>query len=128
MVSTRRCAILNPSKNDEKEVQKFVDLKKTILSVGREEIESKMVFIQAFKCILVKAMEAVNNEFGEGFVKDAKDIQWVVTVPAIWSDKAKRFMRYCAAKGGLIGEGEKYIKNHLIIAYEVDCAAMCIMV
>ena len=25
-----------------------------------------------------------------------KDIRWILTVPAIWSDAAKRFMRKCA--------------------------------
>ncbi len=105
-----------------------MDVKKTVRSVSGEEIDSKIIFIHAFKCILAKAMEAVNNKFGEGFVKDAKDIRWVVTVPAIWSDKAKNFMKYCAAQGGLISEGIQHVKDHLIIAYEVDCAAMCIMV
>ncbi|XP_052078592.1 heat shock 70 kDa protein 12B-like isoform X4 [Mytilus californianus] len=44
-------------------------------------------------------------------------IQWVLTVPAIWSEKAKQFMRYAAAKGGIPSK-------HLILALEPEGASL----
>ncbi|XP_076117725.1 heat shock 70 kDa protein 12B-like isoform X2 [Mytilus galloprovincialis] len=35
-------------------------------------------------------------------ILDENTIQWVLTVPAIWSEKAKQFMRYAADKAGLL--------------------------
>ncbi|KAJ8298863.1 hypothetical protein KUTeg_022923 [Tegillarca granosa] len=45
------------------------------------------------------------------------DIHWVITVPAIWTDAAKQFMREAANEAG--------IKNHqLSLAYEPEVAAL----
>eukprot|EP01084_Bolivina_argentea_P079170 143651_1 len=54
-------------------------------------------------------------------VKNIDDIQWILTVPAIWSDRAKYKMEYWAQKAGLIS---KKIFNHLRIVYEPDCASI----
>ncbi|XP_076117720.1 heat shock 70 kDa protein 12A-like [Mytilus galloprovincialis] len=44
-------------------------------------------------------------------------IQWVVTVPAIWNDKAKQFMRRAADQGGIKNE-------NLTLALEPEAAAL----
>ncbi len=69
-----------------------------------------------------------NDKAGQGYIKDVGEIQWVLTVPAIWSDEAKYWMRVWARKGGMIFGGDKSIFNHLIIVYEVDCASIWVMV
>ncbi|KAL3881740.1 hypothetical protein ACJMK2_028136 [Sinanodonta woodiana] len=45
------------------------------------------------------------------------DIQWVLTVPAIWDDAAKQFMRLAANKAGIPNES-------LMLVLEPDAAAM----
>ncbi|KAK3100237.1 hypothetical protein FSP39_016813 [Pinctada imbricata] len=48
---------------------------------------------------------------------DSDDIHWVLTVPAIWSDKAKYFMRKAAEKAGIEG-------RHLTLALEPEAASL----
>ncbi|XP_076117723.1 heat shock 70 kDa protein 12A-like isoform X1 [Mytilus galloprovincialis] len=50
-------------------------------------------------------------------ILDENTIQWVLTVPAIWSEKAKQFMRYAADKGGIPSK-------HLILALEPEGASL----
>ncbi len=49
------------------------------------------------------------------------DVQWILTVPAIWSDRAKFKMERWAQNAGLI-DGD--ILEHLRIVYEPDCASI----
>lgn len=46
-----------------------------------------------------------------------EDVQWVVTVPAIWDDKAKFFMRKAAEKAGIEG-------RNLTLALEPEAASL----
>lgn len=50
--------------------------------------------------------------------KTFTDVQWILTVPAIWSDKAKQQMKDWAIKAELITGN---IKNQLKIVYEPVC-------
>lgn len=52
-----------------------------------------------------------------GTLVDAKDIHWVLTVPAIWVDRAKQFMREAAYEAGIDG-------SHLSIALEPEAASL----
>ncbi|CAC5406609.1 unnamed protein product [Mytilus coruscus] len=45
------------------------------------------------------------------------EVQWVLTVPAIWTDKAKKFMRSCAEAAGIP-------TNNLIVALEPEAASI----
>ena len=45
-----------------------------------------------------KAMECVNASAQRGRTYKSSDVQWVVTVPAIWEPTAKEFMREAAYK------------------------------
>lgn len=47
----------------------------------------------------------------------SNEIQWVLTVPAIWTDKAKQFMRKSAEKAGIPS-------NQLLIALEPEAASI----
>ena len=51
----------------------------------------------------------------------ASECQWVVTVPAIWADEAKGFMRTAAYKAGLIASEDS---RRLILALEPESAAI----
>ncbi|KAL5011778.1 hypothetical protein ScPMuIL_010329 [Solemya velum] len=49
--------------------------------------------------------------------EDKENIRWVLTVPAIWNDKAKQFMREAAKEAGINN-------NQLLIALEPETASM----
>ncbi|XP_021360116.1 heat shock 70 kDa protein 12A-like [Mizuhopecten yessoensis] len=53
----------------------------------------------------------------ERSIFEEEDIQWVLTVPAIWNDAAKQFMRKAAVKAGINGD-------RLTLALEPEAAAL----
>lgn len=56
---------------------------------------AQIVFCHSIKFLkdhLVKHLESNLSELSEG------DIHWVLTVPSIWNDSAKQFMREAASK------------------------------
>ncbi|CAC5402354.1 unnamed protein product [Mytilus coruscus] len=74
-------------------------------------------FLKGFKMQLYSAVNAGEQMHWRklGTVED--DIFWVVSVPAIWNDSAKQFMRESAEKVGI--KGEKFI-----IVYEPEAASI----
>ena len=56
--------------------------------------------IDVFKLSIQYLSQDLLEECNKGLVGDLtmKDIYWVLTVPAIWSDGAKQFMREAAEK------------------------------
>ncbi|XP_067042599.1 heat shock 70 kDa protein 12A-like [Acropora muricata] len=67
-----------------------------------------------------KAMECVNASDQRGRTYKSSDVQWVVTVPAIWEPTAKEFMREAAYKAGLASPEDP---NQLLIALEPEAAS-----
>eukprot|EP00047_Mylnosiga_fluctuans_P009903 m.264741 g.264741 ORF g.264741 m.264741 type:complete len:711 (+) comp28529_c0_seq1:65-2197(+) len=49
------------------------------------------------------------------------DIMWVITIPAIWHNGAKAFMRDCARQAGFV---TLHTQDHLILALEPECASL----
>ncbi|KAK3603239.1 hypothetical protein CHS0354_007569 [Potamilus streckersoni] len=73
--------------------------------------------------VFSRAIESMRNDFLsqfksklEGRIED-RDICWVLTVPAIWSESAKQFMRQAAIMAGINNE-------YLRIALEPEAAAL----
>ncbi|XP_033742411.1 heat shock 70 kDa protein 12A-like isoform X2 [Pecten maximus] len=89
--------------------------KKIMLKDIRDkELPALKVFSEAIKFLkghLMKALEKRSTE-----VKDV-DIEWVLTVPAIWNDPAKQFMRLAAEEAGIKGD-------QLTIALEPEAASL----
>lgn len=56
---------------------------------------AKTVFAHSIKFLKDEAVNVIRQETGDKSYK-TEDIQWVLTVPAIWSPKAKQFMREAA--------------------------------
>ena len=52
------------------------------------------IFSKALEHLKEKALEAVHKQSGVEYT--AKEVRWVVTVPAIWKQSAKQFMREAA--------------------------------
>ena len=87
------------------------------------DYSNEIVFVEALKFInstIFKTFK-INGLNIMDCVNDLERIQWVLTVPAIWSDKAKYKMELWAHKAGLI---RKDIKDHIRIVYEPDCASI----
>ncbi len=96
-------------------------IKGSIRASNGVECSSELVFVSALRFAKEKAMEEVGRNFKTISVK-LEDIQWVLTVPAVWKDKAKAKMKLWAAKAGLIYTGPKEIPNHLLLVNEsVNC-------
>jgi len=58
-----------------------------------------LVFGEAIKYLKDHLLKALNKQ---GTLVGNDDIHWVLTVPAIWADSAKQFMREAAYKVGCI--------------------------
>ncbi|KAI8761497.1 heat shock 70 kDa protein 12A-like isoform X3 [Biomphalaria glabrata] len=56
-----------------------------------------------------------------GYDPHPDTVRWVLTVPAIWDENAKQFMREAAHKGGLI---DKPNSEQLVIALEPEAASL----
>ena len=104
-----------------------VDLHETITSTNNNLIKenSETVFVAQLKFLKNEAMTFITRNFKrKKKIKFNQDeIQWILTVPAIWSDKAKQRMKDWAIKAGLI---EGHIPNQLKIVYEPVCVLFCI--
>ena len=59
------------------------------------KVDALTVFSLSLKYMKDKALEVIQDETGDRNYT-ANDIQWVITVPAIWTPGAKQFMREAA--------------------------------
>ncbi|XP_048730935.2 heat shock 70 kDa protein 12A-like isoform X2 [Ostrea edulis] len=75
---------------------------------------AKDVFMQSIKALKDHLMERLTLQ---GFKITTREIRWVLTVPAIWSESAKKFMRRCAELAGIPTE-------LLFIALEPEAASI----
>ncbi len=101
-----------------------VDINYDLRATNEKRYSSELVFVAAFKQIQKEAKSYLGrlddidmNEISED------EIQWIITVPAIWNDEAKNTMKEWAMKAGLI---QKDIPNQCKIVYEPDCASLAI--
>ena len=56
-----------------------------------------LVISECIKFLREHLMKQVHKKLGQDVIKSC-DINWVLTVPAIWSDAAKQFMREAAVE------------------------------
>ncbi|XP_019623427.1 PREDICTED: heat shock 70 kDa protein 12A-like [Branchiostoma belcheri] len=77
------------------------------------------VFSKSLKFLSDHLREAVKINTGTEI--EASSIRWVITVPAIWSDAAKHFMREAAYKAGIASLDQR---KHLLIALEPEAASL----
>jgi hypothetical protein len=67
------------------------------------------------------AFRELSNGFGACMGIGKHDVLWIVTVPAIWSDLAKLFMRKAVFLAGLIRDESSDL---LLLSLEPECAAI----
>jgi hypothetical protein len=56
-----------------------------------------LVISECIKFLREHLMREVHKKLGQNVIRPC-DINWVLTVPAIWSDAAKQFMREAAVE------------------------------
>jgi hypothetical protein len=76
-------------------------------------------FLRELKNLALKDSKNVTDRNWD----NSKEIRWVLTVPAIWTDASKHLMREAARKAGIIGTGQKE-DDRLLIALEPEAAAV----
>lgn len=64
------------------------------------------VFSLSIAALVDDMMKSSGSTVSGGICKD--DIHWVLTVPAIWSDGAKQFMREAATKAPVLNRTSQY--------------------
>ena len=69
------------------------------------------------------ARKEVQSGFGGALNITEEDILWVLTVPAIWNDFGKAFMRKAAFRSGLVSDEAS---DRLLLALEPECAAIAV--
>ncbi|CAC5408536.1 unnamed protein product [Mytilus coruscus] len=79
---------------------------KTVLAID--------VFAHSIKALINHLMDALEIQ-GTGVI--STDIKWVLTVPAIWTDNSKQFMRKSAEKAGIQND-------HLLISLGPEAASI----
>ena len=77
------------------------------------KINLRIIIKEYLRLFSDDALKYYNQKANTKYSKD--DIKWVVTVPAIWNEYGKQFMRNCAKKAGM---------NKVIIALEPEAASL----
>ncbi|KAL9960025.1 hypothetical protein ACROYT_G033415 [Oculina patagonica] len=72
-----------------------LNLETSLKAANGKHVKAKTVFAHSIKFMKDEAIKLISLETGDKHFK-AEDIQWVLTVPAIWTPGAKQFMREAA--------------------------------
>ncbi|KAK3108409.1 hypothetical protein FSP39_007406 [Pinctada imbricata] len=86
-----------------------------LVATNGNTLPASTVFAASIRFMKDAILEDCNNQCS-GMIK-MDDIAWVLTVPAIWSDPAKKFMRVAAEKAGINS-------RRLTLALEPEAAAL----
>ena len=65
-----------------------------LISTSGQTLKAKLVFTEVLKHLCLQAMMEISDQLAFQLTK--QDIRWVVTVPALWNESAKQFMREAA--------------------------------
>ena len=96
----------------------FQDITKdtTILAVNGKEVSAMKVFALSLKFFREHALQELNDQ--STVTLKNEDIRWVITVPAIWRESAKQFMRQAAYQVREIGQflmsSMRWIKQNMV--------------
>lgn len=85
-----------------------------------EHVKALEVFTHSIHYIHTRALEVIRERTGDEKF-NSNDIQWVITVPAIWKPAAKQFMREAAYQAGLASPSNP---EQVLIALEPEAASV----
>lgn len=77
-----------------------------------KKMEAMKVFSSAIRFLKDQLLIQCDNQFTE--IEDS-DINWVITVPAIWNDRSKQFMREAAEKVFLTFDFLNIVEFHTLL-------------
>ncbi|KAL4232760.1 Heat shock 70 kDa protein 12A [Mactra antiquata] len=84
-----------------------------------DEMCEKLPAMEVFSACIKYLRDRLLNRIHDSYVNMAdEEIKWVLTVPAIWNDTSKQFMREAAEKAGIN-------TSQLLIALEPEAASLC---
>eukprot|EP01083_Nonionella_stella_P267723 904519_1 len=115
-----RSAVVSPDNAEAK--REAIDTAEYLHAYNGKKVKSEVVFVAAFRQLQALAKEYIPKNITKKPIHD-DEIQWLLTVPAIWSEAAKDKMRTWIIKAGLVNEK---ILNQCVIVYEPDCASLAI--
>ncbi|XP_070540285.1 enolase-phosphatase E1-like isoform X2 [Ptychodera flava] len=98
-----------------------LDSKTELTAVNGKKLPAIEIFAYALKFFKEHALQELNDQSEEKIKNE--DIRWVITVPAIWRQPAKQFMREAAYKAGI---SSKAHPEQLLIALEPEAASIYI--
>uniref|UniRef100_A0A4W3J412 Heat shock protein 12A n=1 Tax=Callorhinchus milii TaxID=7868 RepID=A0A4W3J412_CALMI len=84
-----------------------------------KKVKALEIFAFALEFFKDHALQELSDQTGTKF--DNADVRWVITVPAIWKQPAKQFMRHAAYKAAL---ASPEFPEQLIIALEPEAASI----
>lgn len=90
-----------------------------IAAANGKPMPALTVFAHALRYFRDQALKELSEQSATTILPD--DVRWVVTVPAIWRQPAKQFMRAAAYKAGI---GSPDSPDQLIIALEPEAASV----
>eukprot|EP01084_Bolivina_argentea_P111078 198294_1 len=103
--------------DDDKKMDE-IDISHELTATNGAKCESETLFVIAFK-----HLEQIAQEYVPKITTDEienEEVQWILTVPAIWSENAKNKMQQWMIKAELV---DASVKDQCIIVYEPDCAS-----
>lgn len=74
---------------------------KNAKSIDGRELDLMLIISESLRFISDKAVEKLTEQVGK--IQKNK-IRWVLTVPALWTEDQKQFMRRAALQAGIISE------------------------
>ncbi|KAK3714630.1 hypothetical protein QZH41_012080 [Actinostola sp. cb2023] len=98
-----------------KDLNKAIEIK----AANGRSIKALTVFAHALKFFKDHVIEELTDQSATQILED--DIQWVITVPAIWKAPAKQFMRNAAYEAGLATLDDA---DRILIALEPEAASI----
>ncbi|XP_058882560.1 heat shock 70 kDa protein 12A-like isoform X2 [Acipenser ruthenus] len=90
-----------------------------LLAANGKKVKALDIFAYALQFFKEQALKELSDQVGSVF--HSSDVRWVITVPAIWKQPAKQFMRQAAYKSGLVTPDNP---EQLIIALEPEAASI----
>ncbi|KAF3827950.1 hypothetical protein GH733_001185 [Mirounga leonina] len=90
-----------------------------LTAANGKKIKALEIFAYALQYFKEQALKELSDQAGSEF--ENSDVRWVITVPAIWKQPAKQFMRQAAYQAGL---ASPETAEQLIIALEPEAASI----
>jgi len=96
--------------------------KSTVTARNGKSLPLITVFAHALRYLRDHGLQRLKSVTGNAI--NMEDIRWVITLPAIWSEKSKHVMRLAAAEAGFL-DGSANKQQKFMLALESEAAALC---